>query len=55
MTDRKGSTTTEGTNKLVEKYLKEVDDDEDSGKPKGFFLIRRKKDKATYLIVNLIL
>jgi transcription termination factor NusB len=30
MTDRKGSTTTEGTNKLVEKYLKEVDDDEDS-------------------------
>ncbi len=37
MTDRKGSTATEGTNKLVEKYLKEVDDDEDSGKPKEFF------------------
>jgi hypothetical protein len=34
MTDKKSSTTTnsnEGTNKLVEKYLKEVDDEEDSG------------------------
>jgi hypothetical protein len=34
MTDRKASATintTEGTNKLVEKYLKEVDEEEDSG------------------------
>jgi hypothetical protein len=34
MTDKKSSTpvnTTEGTNKLVEKYLKEVDEEEDSG------------------------
>jgi len=34
MTEKKNSTTTnsnEGTNKLVEKYLKEVDDEEDSG------------------------
>jgi hypothetical protein len=34
MTDKRGSTTLnppEGANKLVEKYLKEIDDDEDSG------------------------
>jgi hypothetical protein len=35
MTDKKGSTptinTNEGTNKLVEKFLKEVDEEEDSG------------------------
>ena len=32
MTDRKGLSNNEGTNTLVEKYLKEVDEDEDSGK-----------------------
>jgi hypothetical protein len=29
MTDKRGST--DGTNKLVEKYLKEIEDEEDSG------------------------
>ncbi len=58
MTDKKSSTTTEGTNKSVEKYLKEVDDEEDSGRSNEvffFFFDQRNEDKTSPLIANLIL
>ena len=51
MTERKGFSSNEGSNKLVEKYLKEVDEDEESGKYNWIFGL--KQEKSGDWIINL--
>ena len=51
MTDKKDSTA-EGSTKLVEKYLKEVDDEEDSGmydKNFSYFSLKVRKGKYFFM------